>query len=83
MNFYKAYILGFSGTQPSEEQLRLLDFQVRAWSPASHAMWGIWGIVQAREQLESGEEAEFDYLSYSKDRLAAFSDGVESLTKGL
>jgi choline kinase len=81
--FYKAYLQGLAGSQPSEDQLCLLDFQVRAWSPASHAMWGIWGIIQAREELETGEDAEFDYLKYAEGRLTAFSEGVVSVMTGL
>ncbi|GAA6000573.1 hypothetical protein JCM10207_004557 [Rhodosporidiobolus poonsookiae] len=29
---------------------RLLD-EVRIWQPSSHAMWAVWGIVQAKEDL--------------------------------
>ncbi|GAA5900427.1 hypothetical protein JCM5296_001423 [Sporobolomyces johnsonii] len=29
---------------------RLLD-EVRVWEPSSHAMWAVWGIVQAKEDL--------------------------------
>lgn len=79
--FYEAYVHGFSGSFPSEEQLQLLDFQVRAWSPASHAMWAIWGIVQAREEFETGEAAEFDYVSYAEGRVKAFRDAVVSLLR--
>ena len=79
MSFYEAYLYGISGTRPTDEQLRLLEFQVKAWSPASHAMWAIWGIVQAREELETGEDAEFDYLRYAECRLNAFRDGAVAL----
>lgn len=59
----------------------MLDLQVRVWSPASHAMWAIWGIVQARESIESGdpEISEFDYLSYAKGRMAGFKREVAAL----
>jgi choline kinase len=58
--------------------LDALDAQVRAWSPASHAMWAIWGVVQAREQLE-GEDVEFDYVSYARCRFQLFRDEVARL----
>jgi choline kinase len=81
-NFYNAYLLSALGSPPTEEQLRMLDFQVRVWSPASHAMWAIWGIVQAREELETGETAEFNYLRYAEQRLRGFTDGVAPLLEG-
>lgn len=59
-----------------------LEAQVRAWSPASHAMWAIWGLVQAREDLELAAQAqskgnqpdcpEFDYLGYARCRAERF-----------
>jgi len=81
-NFYDAYLFSALGSLPSEEQLQMLDFQVRVWSPASHAMWAIWGIVQAREELETGEPADFDYLKYAEQRLIAFTNGVSPLLAG-
>ena len=81
--FYESYLRTFSGIKPSEEQLRLLDFQVRVWSPASHAMWAIWGIIQAREELETDEDAEFEYLKYAQCRLNSFTENVLSLVNSL
>jgi choline kinase len=81
-NFYEAYLLGVLGSPPTEDQLSMVDFQVRVWSPASHAMWAIWGIVQAREELETGEVAEFDYLKYAGQRLHAFMKAVDTLLQG-
>jgi len=80
-NFYMAYLRNtFAGArEPSEADLVLLDLQVRAWSPASHAMWTVWAIIQAREGLESDEPAEFDYLAYAKCRLAGFKQELASL----
>jgi choline kinase len=63
-----------------ELQLVNLDKQVRCWSAASHAMWAIWGIVQAREDIEGNvEEPEFDYISYSICRMAAFRREIRAL----
>lgn len=77
----------------SEEDIDLLDEQVRRWSPASHAMWAVWGVVQAREEVErtkagghlDGEEDEdvpaggFEYLIYAKGRFEAFRQEVKAL----
>ena len=61
--------------------MKLLDQQVRAWSPASHAMWAIWGIVQAREALEDKDgEPEFDYIGYSRGRMEAFRREIRALS---
>lgn len=77
----------------SEEDINLLEEQVKRWSPASHAMWAIWGVVQAREEVEraksggclDGEEdeevhvGEFEYLPYAKRRFEAFRREVKAL----
>ncbi|KAF8898412.1 kinase-like domain-containing protein [Infundibulicybe gibba] len=88
-NFYIAYLLHSTifgednatiDPRSREAQITDLDQQVRAWSPASHAMWAIWGIVQAREDVEGNvEEPEFDYLSYSRCRMAAFRREIATL----
>lgn len=59
-----------------------LESQVKVWSPASHAMWTVWGLVQAREDLELAAQAhakgtqpdrpEFDYLGYARCRAELF-----------
>ncbi|KAJ6627276.1 choline kinase, cytoplasm [Mycena sp. CBHHK59/15] len=57
-----------------------LDKQVKAWSPASHSMWAVWGLVQAREDVEGEvEEPEFDYIGYAKCRMAAFRRELKGL----
>jgi len=87
-NFYVAYLghTAISGGYPllddteREDQLAKLDKQVRYWSPASHAMWAIWGLVQAREDIEGHvEEPEFDYISYSICRMTAFRREIRAL----
>ncbi|KAF9243866.1 choline kinase cytoplasm [Melanogaster broomeanus] len=87
-NFYQAYLLhahapssDHSTTEVvSEASLAKLEQQVRVWSPASHAMWAVWGIVQAKDNVEMGMgEAEFDYIGYSKCRMQAFLRGIDEL----
>jgi len=81
-NFYRAYL---EHTHPvdnrtssvpksySEAEASRLEHQVRIWSPASHGMWTVWGIVQARDSLERGEsEPEFDYIGYALCRMEGF-----------
>jgi choline kinase len=71
-NLYTGYLSMVDPTAiVTKLDLDILDAQVRAWSAASHAMWAVWGIVQAREQLE-GEEGEFDYVSYARCRFQLF-----------
>ncbi|KAG9127979.1 hypothetical protein FRC07_006573 [Ceratobasidium sp. 392] len=57
-----------------EELMDTLDAQVYAWSPASHAMWVIWGIVQASDDVTTGEIGDFDYLGYAIGRLEQFEE---------
>jgi choline kinase len=64
----------------------LLEEQVRRWMPASHGMWAVWAIVQAKENVErenakmdgnKGDEEdvmEFDYLQYASDRIRIFRE---------
>lgn len=57
-----------------------LDYQVRVWSPASHAVWAIWGIIQASDDIENGAtEPEFDYIGYAKGRMASFRQEILDL----
>ncbi|KAJ7666468.1 choline kinase, cytoplasm [Mycena rosella] len=87
-NFYLAYLEHSTVTPDSRPLSKFelvglmpdLDMQVKAWSPASHAMWAIWGIVQAREDVEAGvEEVEFDYIGYAQCRMAAFRKELKGL----
>jgi choline kinase len=57
-----------------------LEWDVRIWSAASHAGWAIWGIVQAREDLEGNiADTEFDYIQYAKGRMASFRQHIQTL----
>ncbi|KAH7883837.1 kinase-like protein [Phlebopus sp. FC_14] len=85
-NFYRAYLLQSSSSSTdatmleavSEASLAQLDRQVRIWSPASHGMWAIWGIVQAKDNVEKGM-AEFDYIGYAKRRMEGFFQEIQAL----
>ncbi|CAE6416993.1 unnamed protein product [Rhizoctonia solani] len=60
------------GQAELEETISVLDSQVYAWSPASHAHWIIWGIIQASDDVTNGEVSDFDYLGYAADRAGKF-----------
>jgi choline kinase len=81
-NFYRAYLEYSSPMREStiEYNMEQLDKQVRVWSPASHGMWAVWGLVQAREALE-GEavECEFDYVGYALSRVEGFRREIKEL----
>jgi choline kinase len=63
-----------------ESAIAKLDRQVQVWSPASHAHWVIWAIVQAREDLENDNPTpEFDYIGYARGRLALFRRELDQL----
>lgn len=85
-NFYRAYLKQSAylstGTaeDPTETELAQLEEHVRLWSPAVHAMWTIWGIVQAREDVEAAvEKPEFDNIGYSVCRAGLFREELRAL----
>lgn len=83
-NFYQAYLSHVRApTQVAgEARLAKLERQVSLWSPASHGMWAIWGIVQAKDNVESGRagsQAEFDYIGYAKCRMELFFREIATL----
>ena len=81
-NFYVAYLTqrhsaanmssSSSTVLPTDAEVDALDAAVQAWSPASHGMWAVWGIVQAREEVAGGGGGEFDYLEYAASRMVLF-----------
>ena len=88
-NFYQAYLshtrtlLETPATEVAGEvRLAKLERQVCLWSPASHGMWAIWGIIQAKDDVEKGRagtEVEFDYLGYAKCRMERFFREIVAL----
>ncbi|KAI9509059.1 kinase-like protein [Russula earlei] len=74
----------FSDSDPSpvvrERELVALENAVCAWSPSTHAMWSVWALVQARENvLAHVARSEFDYVNYACRRMAAFYRELASL----
>lgn len=59
--------------------MTVLDRQVQLWSPSSHAMYAVWGIVQAREALEGDGDGEFDYIGYARCRMESFRRELRAL----
>jgi choline kinase len=89
-NFYLAYMgqsVVSSSVSPEtleedilEGELEKMDRQVQAWSPASQAMWAVWGLVQAKEDMEGKEGApEFDYMGYARCRMEGFRREITAL----
>ncbi|ESK98495.1 choline kinase [Moniliophthora roreri MCA 2997] len=84
-NFYASYLEHAHKGAPLTDaeltaQLDKLDEQIRYWSPSSHAMWAVWGIVQARDDLQNDvKEPEFDYIGYAKCRMASFRREIAAL----
>jgi len=87
-NFYASYIrhaviIAEDPVLEDNDLLELmdeLDKDVLIWGAASHAGWAIWGIVQAREDVEAGvTEPDFNYFGYAKGRMAAFRKDLKDL----
>jgi choline kinase len=56
-----------------ERELVALEKAVCAWSPSSHAMWAMWGMVQSRQDVQACvAQPKFDYVSYARGRMATF-----------
>ncbi|KDR84824.1 hypothetical protein GALMADRAFT_293572 [Galerina marginata CBS 339.88] len=85
-NFYTSYIrhAAMLAEDPGlsdadlDKMITELDRDVLIWGAASHAGWAIWGIIQAREDLEAAvTELEFDYIGYAKGRMTAFRKDLQ------
>ena len=71
-NFLRAYVehrLGGAGGEVDESVVEELLAETRRWRAAAHAMWCVWGVVQAKV---GGGEEEFDYLKYAEERAVLF-----------
>jgi choline kinase len=81
-------------TTVGPEDMELLEQQVMRWVPTSHALWAVWAIVQARDNIElhnrrldgkhdedSDDDTpiEFDYLKYASARIETFRDMCQSM----
>lgn len=83
-NFYRSYLKHSCPSLASSDRtlqnaIDKLEKHIDIWGPASHAMWAVWGIVQAREALEGEGEVEFDYLGYARCRIDAFRERIYAL----
>jgi choline kinase len=96
-NFYAAYLTHRGAPLPSgrtalyatlshakrADERAALDRQVRLWGVVSHATWALWGLVQARDDVEGGvEKPDFDYIGYARCRLQGFYAGLDELALG-
>jgi choline kinase len=79
-DFYRAYLSCYYKRTPLAAELDTLENQVRVWSAASHAMWTVWGLVQAREEVAGGEVPEFPYVKYAFGRMNAFFRELDTLS---
>lgn len=66
------------GQPEIDEAISVLDAQVQAWSPSSHAMWAVWGIVQASDDVINGAISDFHYLGYAMGRFEKFYKDLEA-----
>ncbi|KAF9270515.1 choline kinase cytoplasm [Marasmius fiardii PR-910] len=86
-NFYRAYVEHSSDSLETplsvtelEAAVDELEEQVRVWNPSPHAMWVVWGIVQAKDDLVNDvKEPEFDYVAYAKCRMGLFRRELKAL----
>jgi len=81
-NFYLSYLehVGAPSLEPLSQQAKKLEDQVRYWSPACNAIWCIWGLVQATDDVIGNVvEPEFDYVSYSRFHMLAFRRKITAL----
>ncbi|WWC64747.1 uncharacterized protein I303_107358 [Kwoniella dejecticola CBS 10117] len=93
-DFYRAYLsVEMDGREEVvhrrkdvlSEKVNALEREVRIWSPASSALWSLWGIIQAEEQVEAivskkeGYVLEYDCLGYAEGRLDMFRDEARKL----
>ncbi|RUS14267.1 kinase-like domain-containing protein [Endogone sp. FLAS-F59071] len=66
-------IEGKKTNESREQRIEAMRIECNAWALASHAMWGLWGLVQA-----SQSQIEFDYLRYAVQRIEMFRKGLKA-----
>ncbi|KAG8930146.1 hypothetical protein FRC01_003199 [Tulasnella sp. 417] len=64
-----------------KDQFDHLEGLVQAWSPSSHVMAMMWGILQARDGVEVAGDigSEFDYIGYAVGRIEGFRREIAKL----
>ncbi|KDQ20652.1 hypothetical protein BOTBODRAFT_61755 [Botryobasidium botryosum FD-172 SS1] len=83
-HFYRAYLdLPSIETKDARAKVKItnLEAHVKIWAPAPSAVWTVWGIVQARDDVVSEDftPGDFDYLAFAIDRAGIFRQGAASL----
>ncbi|KAM0792847.1 hypothetical protein ACM66B_002612 [Microbotryomycetes sp. NB124-2] len=71
-----------SGYQEDPRVIRL-DQEVFVWTPASHAMWAVWGIVQAKEDLLNQVETWKDMCRKRSTNGDSSSGAMDEVSKGV
>ncbi|KAF7731589.1 hypothetical protein EC973_009353 [Apophysomyces ossiformis] len=66
LRFIEAYLKALDDPH-DEAKTKNVQKEVSVWVMGSHLFWGLWGLIQA-----SQSEIDFDYFSYSAQRLKAF-----------
>ncbi|KAI7861875.1 kinase-like domain-containing protein [Spinellus fusiger] len=69
VRFCKAYLEAGRDMNTTPEAL---EKEVSSWLMGSHLFWGLWGLIQA-----SQSDIDFDYFSYSMQRLDSFQEELE------
>eukprot|EP00727_Mastigamoeba_balamuthi_P002652 m51a1_g12384 putative ethanolamine kinase 2 (368) ;mRNA; f:633490-635240 len=76
--FIRSYIEALEGRPASEEVVERWRKRVCRFILASHLLWGIWALFQARET----GNAQFDYVAYAEGRFRAYEEWKEKLGWG-
>jgi len=71
----RAYLGG--GKDTTEEDVENLVFEMQEFSLASHLMWGVWGLLQAKLST-----IDFDFVGFARQRLDEYYKGM-GRSKGL
>lgn len=59
--------------------MQRLEDEVKIWEPSSHAMWAVWGIVQAKEDLTTQVEKWKEACARKVAEKGGLEKGVEGI----
>merc|ERR1712130_123980 len=65
-----------------DAEIDRLEEEIRLWSPATHAVWGLWGIVISREDIVSLIDAARSHV-HLRDGKLVYDPPQESDTRTL